>query len=88
MELEYPSILNMARETGNEQSFEELEAAGPPPYSKVNDYIIPIRWANAFDAVAPSEPGRGNTLASIWAFFRLFVLTDKSVREGIVFSQN
>ena len=88
MELEYPSILDMARNSENEEAVKELEAAGPPPYSKVNDYIIPIRWANAFDAVAPSEPGRRNTLSTIWAFFRLFVLTDKSVREGIAFSQN
>lgn len=65
-----------------------MEAAGPPPYGRVNDYIIPIRWANAFDAVAASDPGRRNTLATIWAFFRLFVLTDKSVRQGIAFSQN
>ena len=65
-----------------------MEAAGPPPYSRVNDYIIPIRWANAFDAVAPSESGRSNTLAAIWAFFRLFVFTGRSVREGIAFSQD
>ncbi len=88
MELEYPSILGMARNSENEQAVKELEAAGPPPYNKANDYIIPIRWANAFDAVAPSEPGRRNTLAAIWAYFRLFVLTSKSVREGIAFSQN
>ena len=88
MELEYPSILDMARSGENDQAVEELEAAGPPPYSKVSDYIIPIRWANAFDAVAPSEPGRRITFAAIWAFFKLFVLTDKSVREGIAFSQD
>ena len=87
MELEYPSILDMARNSENEEAVKELEAAGPPPYSKVHDYIIPIRWANAFDAVASSEPERRNTLAAIWAFFRLFVLTDRAVREGIVFSQ-
>lgn len=87
MELEYPSILDMARNSENDQAVKELEAAGPPPYNKVSDYIIPIRWANAFDAVAPSEPDRRNTLATIWAFFRLFVLTDNSVREGIAFSQ-
>lgn len=88
MELEYPSILDMARNSENEQAVKELEAAGPPPYSKISDYIIPIRWANAFDAVAPSASGRRNTFAAIWAFFRLFALTDKSVREGIAFSQN
>lgn len=88
MELEYPSILDMARSSENAQAVKELEAAGPPPYGRANDYIIPIRWANAFDAVAASEPGRRNTLATIWAFFRLFVLTDKLVREGIAFSQN
>ena len=87
MEQEYPSILDMARDRGNEQAVEELEAVGFPPYSNFNDYLIPIRWANAFDAVAPSKPGRRSTFAAIWAFFKLFVLTDNSVREGIVFSQ-
>ena len=88
MELEYPSILDMARSRENDQAVEELEAVGPPPYSKVSDYIIAIRWANAFDAVAPSESGRRITFATIWAFFKLFVLTDRAVREGIAFSQD
>ena len=87
MELEYPSILAVARNGENDQAVKELEAAGPPPYSKVSDYLIPIRWANAIDAVAPVEPGRRNALGMIWAYFRLFVLTDRSVREGIAFSQ-
>ena len=88
MALEYPSILGMARNSENHQAVKELEAAGPPPYGKADDYIIPIRWANAFDAVAPAEPGRRHPLAALWAYVRLFVLTDKSVREGIAFSQN
>lgn len=87
MEREYPSILDTARTRGNEQAVAELETVGSPPYGNVNDYFIPIKWANAFDAVAPPNQGRRTTFAAIWAFFRLFVLTDRSVREGIAFSQ-
>ena len=88
MALEYPPLLDMARNRGNSQAVEELEAIGPPPYSNINDYLVPIRWANAFDAVAPSKQGVRTTFAAIWAFFKLIVLSDKSVREGIAFSQN
>ena len=42
MELEYPSILDMARNRGNDQAVKELEAAGFPPYSNIYDYLIPI----------------------------------------------
>ena len=88
MELEYPTILDMARNRDNNQAVKELEAIGFPPYSNINDYWIPIRWANAFDAVAPSKHGRRTTFSAIWAFFKLIVLSDKAVRKGIAFSQN
>lgn len=87
MELEYPSILRTLRDSDNKQAFEKLDAMGPPPYERPDDYIVPIIWANAYDAVAPHKNSARSKFAEIWAYFKIIFLTDKAVKKGMAFSQ-
>jgi pimeloyl-ACP methyl ester carboxylesterase len=45
----YDELLKKARALGNQQAFDELSHAGPPPYESGEGYRVQRRWANAFE---------------------------------------
>lgn len=59
--LAYQRVLAKARALGNQTAVSELEAAGPPPYPSLSQFLVQRKWANAFERPAatamPQAPG-------------------------------
>jgi pimeloyl-ACP methyl ester carboxylesterase len=53
----YDALLKKARESGNQQAIEELQHAGPPPYSSGEGYQVQRKWANRFEGADQFLPG-------------------------------
>jgi pimeloyl-ACP methyl ester carboxylesterase len=82
----YPSIVQQARAAGAEPAVKELAANGPPPYEDIKKYLVPLKWANEFDATTATDnrrldPGR------LWAMFRM-ILRSRTLFAGATFSQD
>jgi pimeloyl-ACP methyl ester carboxylesterase len=54
--LAYTQILAEAGRRHDVRALRELEAIGPPPWDKVNKMGVRSRWAQAYEAGAPSTP--------------------------------
>jgi pimeloyl-ACP methyl ester carboxylesterase len=81
LEVSYPLILEKARALGNARAVAEIEAVGPPPYTSMQQWGIPIAWENRLDGPTPRLSFlRVGGIATLNLFHRYWW-------EGAVFSQ-
>lgn len=82
----YPTLVQKARAAEVRSALKELEASGPPPYEDIKTYMVPLKWANEFDASIATnnhrlDPGR------LWAMLRM-VSSARTLFAGAAFSQD
>jgi len=55
--LGYERILAKARARRDEKASAQLEALGPPPYHRIQDFIAERQWVNAYESGGPTGSG-------------------------------
>jgi pimeloyl-ACP methyl ester carboxylesterase len=51
----YDFALNRARQNGNRRALRQLEAIGPPPHLRLEQFSTRVRWATTFGGVTTNE---------------------------------